>query len=220
MVKNAKLLWVVVGVIAASSQAGAAMLSPGGSVSPDTLTAFPAGTVLADTGTTAFVGVTQNSSTVPFTGVAESWVVKDSGTGTLDFVYQVTNSATSRDDLHRLTMTDFTGYTTDVYTVASSAVSPVSVDRGTSDAVGFQYDPTTGIPPTNTVEVVIKTNATAFTLGNLSIIDGGTANVSAFAPTTGGPNPTPEPGLAVMLSTGLLSLVGGRWLRRGKVGGA
>ncbi len=197
------------------------MLAPGGTVTApiDTLSAFPAGTVMADTGMKSFVGLTGIPTAPPaFVGSYESWVVKDASTGTLDFVYKVSNSPSSNDLMHRLTMTDFTGFKTDVYTLTSSSVSPIFVDRGTPDAVGFYYynlNGPGGIPKGGTVEVVIKTDAKSFTQGSLSIIDGGTANVAAYAP-TGSPNPTPVPGAAVLLSTGLLSLAGRQLLRRGK----
>ena len=51
--------------------------------------------------------------------------------------------------------------------------------------------------------LVISTDATQFTVGNASIIDGGTATVAAFQPTA-----IPEPSSALLVCAGIFSAVG------------
>lgn len=197
---------------ALTAPARASILVPGpGEFFPDTFT-IPAGaTLLAD----------QNSGTVTSSGGAlvlsvESAVYNDPdntfGAGDLDFVYQVSNSASSPDSIARVTATNFTGFSTDVgYTTTGSSlpggifvngtVAPQLVDRVTADVVGFTFDSTSPISPgTVSTVLVIETNATRYTAGDVNIIDGGVVSVNAFAPTA-----VPEPTTGA-LAIGLLSL--------------
>lgn len=199
---------------ALTAPARASVLFPGpGAFSPDTFTIPPGATLLAE----------QNSGTVTSTGGAlvlsvESAVYTDPdntfGAGDLDFVYQVSNSASSPDSIGRVTATNFTGFATDVgYTTTGSSlpggafvngtVAPQLVDRVSADVVGFTFDSpaTTPISPgaVSTV-LVIETDATRYTAGDVNIIDGGVVSVNAYAPTA-----VPEPTTGA-LAIGLLSL--------------
>lgn len=145
--------------------------------------------------------------------------------GCLDFFYQVTNSGGSTDDIGRVTAFNFTGFQVDAgYSVAGEPAdggtafptgtwAPGLVDRNTADTVGFQFaNVATAIPPGGTSAVlVIETNATSFTSGTASALDGGTANFSAFAPTSSAS--TPEPASALMLGLGMVALAGLRRFR-------
>jgi hypothetical protein len=77
--------------------------------------------------------------------------------------------------------------------------------------VGFSFNPPVAaeISPGQTSDVVlISTSATNFAPGNFSVIDGGVTTVSAFEPTSS--TAVPEPTSFLMLSTGLLALMGVR----------
>jgi hypothetical protein len=145
--------------------------------------------------------------------------------GCLDFVYQVSNSGGSTDGIGRVTAFNFTGFMVDAgYSVAGEPAgggtafptgtwAPGLVDRNSADTVGFQFaDVATVIPPGGTSTVLeIMTDATSFTAGSASALDGGTANFNAFAPSAG--TTTPEPASALMLGLGMVALAGLRRFR-------
>jgi len=136
-------------------------------------------------------------------GFLDSAVYNDAGT--LDFYYQVFNSASSASSLARMTATSFVGFTTgtavgfrvDGSTLTGTpfvngTVPPVTADmNSTGSVVGFSFSPPDSskiAPGTDSNVLVISTDATKFTNGNASVIDGGTATVPSFQPTT-----VPEP---------------------------
>jgi hypothetical protein len=143
----------------------------------------------------------------------------------LDFVYQVINSATSTDNVGRVTAITFTGFQADVgYSTGgepadggtafpTGTIAPGLVDRNSADTIGFQFSssPSAVIPPgaASTV-LVIETDAKTFSSGFVSIIDGGATNEAAFQPAS-----APEPGTALLLGLGMIGLAGVRRLRRG-----
>jgi hypothetical protein len=184
---------------------------------PPTSTVFPGfvapgtnpGTLLADL-------VEPFSTTVGTSGVLNTAVFQESG-GTLDFYYQVENNAGSIDSLARETDTNFTGFTTSTgFRVDGSTlpggfvngtVAPVTADRnGPGDVVGFSFNPpdSAKIPPGSTSNVfVISTDATHFTNGTASLIDGGTTTIKAFEPQSA----IPEPSELMAMALGLITLV-------------
>ena len=180
------------------------------------------------------------SVSVPYTaalgspaGTLYSAVYRESG-GTLDFYYQVTNLDTSKcggagqiacDPIARETDVSFTGFLTSLGfrldggtfggPFVAGTVTPVTGDRNSvGDVVGFSFNPPDSrkIQPGQVSSVlIISTNATNFTTGNSSIIDGGTITLGTFQPTSA----VPEPTSFFLLSGGLLALLGVRRYSRG-----
>lgn len=172
------------------------------------------GAVLADTGVDAFIGTNFGGATT-FQGNFRQIVVRDTGTGFLDFLYQLQRTdGVGLDAIARLSTTDFQAFTTDVgiCTLCADLIAPIgptkfapgSIDRSSNGGtVGFQFAPVAEITANNeTFVLVIKTNALGFTNAGSSVIDGGTANVFSYGPAT--PIVIPEPATA-----GLVALAGG-----------
>ncbi len=115
-------------------------------------------------------------------------LVEREPSGGLDFTYAVINSPLSTDSISRLTVSGWSPFQTSVGIGdfnCATGVSPVSADRDNSgNVVGVQFNPGK-IAPGGCGSVVISTNATRFTIGNASLIDGGAAMVSSFLPTSG-----------------------------------
>jgi PEP-CTERM motif len=188
--------------------------TPGTTVFPVDCTGTGPGFLLTDM--TASFSYTTTAGTN--SGTIESAVYNDGGT--LDFYYQVTNDPTSATALARLTATDFIGFVTDAgYRTdggtmlpgtgfINGSVTPVSADSNTDGSViGFSFYPPTDntaeiIPGSSSYVLVISTDATNWTMGNASIIDGGTQTVAAFQPSGN----VPEPASIGLLGMGLIAL--------------
>lgn len=194
-----------------SGVAEGSVITPGPGASPPDIFSFSGLTLLASSNSGSVVAVGGK-----YTFTLEAAVYSDPGNtfgaGDLDFVYQVSNSASSVDSIGRVTAIDFTGFLTDVgYTATGSSlpgglfvdgtVAPELVDRVSADVVGFSFNaPLTvliGPGQTSTV-LIIETNATNFTAGNVNLIDGSVSQVSAFQPTT-----VPEPTSFTLLGLGI-----------------
>lgn len=202
-----KRLLLLFAVVLLACCAFADNITPGttGNVSPTAYTGPY--TFLASTGAVSFTGVNVNNVT-KFTGRIESSVWRDNASGHVFFTYQfVVDSGV----IERLSTTDFTGYLTDfqystVYgcaTVLCGAGSPYiaassgsrSVDGSTA---GFNFS--SGVQAgQETYDMYIFTDASSYTTGSISLIDGGVANVAGFAP-------TPEPATITLLMGGLAML--------------
>jgi hypothetical protein len=195
---------VLLALVCLAPVATATTLTPGQSVCASGCTFSPIvdfgmlslGTERATTGILPFSSTPSGA----FTGLVDSYVYTDTGTGDLDFLYYLEDDSTSADTLGRLTASNFSGVTTDVgySSFYGGAVAPTLITRGsgTGDTIGFNFTPG-GLPQDDlSYLLVIKTNATNFTTGNVSIIDGGTANVSSY-------EPTPEPAFSSLLLGGL-----------------
>jgi hypothetical protein len=181
------------------SRAGAAVINPG-NTAPTTGTATFSGTIIDDE-THAF-----NSGT--FAGSLHSQVYQESS-GSLDFVYQFSNSNIPGAD--GIKQFAGAGYNylfanADDQTVAGD-VSPFQVDRnpatsnGLNDTINFFFPAAAPVLPGQSSDLlVVKTTATNFYEGTASLIDSLTANAQA-------PMPVPEPATLGLLSVGLVGLL-------------
>jgi hypothetical protein len=189
------------GVFGFSAGAEAVIILPGQAAATTGITS-DAGPVIVDSGPVLFTGTNAVPSVV-FTGTLDTKVIAD--TQGLDFVYQFSDNANSLDSILRLTASGFTGYATDAdYIAGSGAAGPFLVSRSptTGDVIGFSFLTSASVAPGQTSDIlVIRTNAQAFTVGNVSVQDGGNATVASFEPVA-----VPEPatmGLIAIAFSGL-----------------
>ena len=204
-------------LLLAPSAGQAAVLMPG--------TAIPltAADILSGPAGTLEASIVQPLSTLDYSGTMTAAVIRNSG-GTLDFYYQVTNNSTSLDSLSRETNSRFVSlsppevFTTEVFfrqddaglpalfAAGNALARPFTADRSlNAGVVGFNFIPPPilpipgeGIDPGETSRIlVVRTNATNFTTGVASVIDGTTSSVTAFGPAA----PIPEPASLLLLSS-------------------
>src|SRR5579864_8598835 len=180
---------------------GTVQVTPGNTVFPGLVpSGTSAGTLLAFLSSPFTYTTTSGTNS----GFIDSAVYKEKS-GTLDFYYQVFNNASSATALARETDVNFAGWTTWVgYRTDGGSLAgtmfkngnnaPITADSNSNGSViGFSFYPPTS-PPTeigpgmDSYVLVISTNATTYSMGNASVIDGGTSTVAAFQP--GG---VPEP---------------------------
>jgi len=200
---------VVALMATAATRAEAVPLAEGGAV-PAVGIAFPGGTHL-DSVYYEDVGLANLVTDI-------SAAVLMNASGFLDFYYQVSNDS-ALNLVHRLTGSDFSGFTTDVWFVINGSAVPCSAcpggffEDGTQDpldidrdffgeVVGFNF-PTPGFevnPGETSVVLLIQTNATVFEPGFVSVINSGTYTDDAFDPDV----VTPEPASLLLFGIGLL----------------
>lgn len=198
----------------ASVAAQAVLLIPPVGTTP--LPGTPSSALPTLTGGTLLASISDTFSTASYSGVLYTTVIRET-TGTLDFLYQVTDSA-GPDFIHRVTTINFTGFSTDVdylsdpFTgfgfvapvVVVSPVHPYTADRQTADTVGFNFQDTAsgnqGLQAGDVSNVFyVRTNALNYTMGNTNVIDGNIARVTSFAPAT-----LPGPAAVIPMALGLL----------------
>jgi hypothetical protein len=191
-----------------ASPAGATPLLPGTVVVPG---------VDATTGT-VIASVTDNFSFDSDTGTVREDVIRK-GDGTLAFAYQInltgsTNPA-SQGDIARMTLTNFSGVTTDVtqslnglagvsgsgFVVGTKASLTADRSGGTGAAVGFNFNRFDFVAPSISLVQVISTNATSYRVGNIGLIDGATGNFAGFGA-------APEPSSMALAGLGAIGLIG------------
>jgi len=208
--KTMSLRLALLGAAILAPSAHATLLDPAGTVSCTTCTTFT--DLLSNytyvTGTTLTVNAVNAQNQALYTANVVAAVYSDKATGGLDFFYQV-KDAVGPDTIVRISNTVFTGFTTNVgyrtdgiftgvNNFMAGTVAPTSIDRNSSDTVGF----TLTLGPSKTSDIlVIKTNATKWTVGTTNLIDGGVNSVNTFAPTS-----VPEPASMAMIGAGLLAL--------------
>ncbi len=207
--KSWKTLLAAVAVMAVASTANATLLAPGGSVGDGTAQSPGTLSVFGDALGTPLAQVSTPVATPTYSGTLTSAVFTNPG-GTLDFLYQFSNDANSSDGIERLTMTSFTGFTTDVgyrtdavAPFAAGAQQPLLATRSANGSVvGFEFTssnqpgPYLISPGEASRTIVIRTNATQHFVGNTAIIDGFAANAPSFAPSE-----IPEPASLATLAT-------------------
>jgi len=175
-------------LIASGPPAQANILAPGGAVAPDL---FGAVVVPPDP------NVVASLLSVPWSigassGTYDTWVIKNGG-GTLDFVIQVSVSASTNPFIPELVTNGpglpifgpgtYTGFATDVgYDTTSVGVAPTRVTRsGDGSVIRFEIP---GIANgSSTRRLVIETDATYFASSSIGIIDGSGFAGPGFAPT-------------------------------------
>jgi len=179
---------------------------------------LPTGTLLYDSGPKSFIGM--NGSNAVFWGSIESQVYS-SPTGDV-FVYQVTNNNNSTDDLEHVTLSSFSGYTTDAdYNETTPPDSPfappldatrAAVSRGDGPpsvagaTIAFDYVqpsmPEVGIAPGQTTDyMIVETDSSSFTIGNGAIIDGAVGDAVVNVP-SGAIVAVPEPASLTIIAAG------------------
>jgi len=186
--------------LAFASSAGASILVPPQSpTAPDVFASIPTGSIVASLLGQSFVS---DLGAADFSGVYSTEVIQGAnvfGANDLTFVYQFNNATTSGQDINRVTASDFGGFQTDVGYVTGTGDIPDSVDRTSSNPVGFNF--ATGVLPGTTSSVlIIETDATEFVPGHFSLIDDGVSLNPAFAPGV------PEPKTWAMMIAGLAFL--------------
>jgi hypothetical protein len=194
--------------IAFPTASNAAILPVGGQLSPTTtpplaeVTPVPSGNELASLAA-PYAGI-------GFSGTLTSKVFSNDPTNPfgatgLTFTYELSNAASSVHVLHRLSASNFTGFSTDVNYGPGTGVQPYQADRSTADVVGFNFTETAfggfGViqPGTQSRLLVVHTNATQHISSDVSLINGGVSTVPSFSP-------VPEPGTWILASLGVLGI--------------
>jgi len=163
--------------------------------SPGFITPVPAEPDPGVSSTLAFSGLLAAFSGFGFSGVLVSSVYRGNSFGPdgLTFTYQLSNDASSTNALHRLTVSSFETFLTDV-SLQTGGLAPILVDRSTPDVIGFSFLDGLGAGPlgpgAQSSLLVVETNSQAFTPSTASVIAGSTAGVPSFAPLPAIPEPT------------------------------
>ena len=163
-----------------------------------------------------------------FSGVLNSYVLgsnTDNPLGGLSFVYRLTNSATSADAIHRISLNGFSGLqvqagyldggTAPIGGALGAGLIPTLVDRGLAPGdnagFGFLQGTVSGVsfdsldPGMSSRYLVMYTNATTYGNAMASVIDGSVASAATFAPV-----PEPETYALMLAGLGLMGFVGRR----------
>jgi hypothetical protein len=206
-------------LVLTGGSAYATPVTPGGTVAPDNFTGTTADAValLAEhTGTWSTPGV---GGVGAANGSYTTAVYSTTLPGTLDFVYQFSNSSTSHNSITSTTGLNFGGLSPlDVGFMTNGASLPTSpfVNGGpppgslflisyNGSTVTFNMNVMTNqnITPGVTSEVlVIQAKTPHFEPGMIGVIAGGTANLAGFQP-----SPIPEPSFFVPVGLGLLAAI-------------
>lgn len=206
---------LIAGLVLIPAAYGAVLVPPQGATAPDSWSSCTTCTTLGS-------GIFSTGSTGPSLGFVYSAAIFTNdpmnpyGLNDLDFVYSILDNATSTANISRIAAANFTGFNTDVGYFTATAfpggtILPATVDRSTTNSVGFNFN--SFGPGAESLVLVIKTNATTFSSGSLTVVDSGgsSASVTAFAPVV------PEPELGWPLGFSLLGMAV-YWRRRASSG--
>ncbi len=162
-------------------------------------------TLVADTGAVPYASEknTYSGTLISRVYTNDSDLTNPYGIGSLTFVYILSNSPTSLHDLHRLTISSFAGFQTDVNfsTSLPSGHLPTSADRNPlpGDVVGFNFP--TSIPGLfvgngpithgeTSAALVVQTDAVLWQPTLAAVINGSTTMVDSLAPLPIVPEPS------------------------------
>jgi hypothetical protein len=215
----AMVSFAIFSLVVLVSLADALPIAPGAvNVAPDAFTtSWTTGTIKADTGTVSWVAATHSGfyrAIVVLSAPDATNPVCPAG-GCLDFLYQAYEAGP--DAINRITVSDFSaagvlgadaGWNTAGPNLLSFAVTttvpPQFDDRsgGTGSTIGFNYTTTPILAGQASAVLEIRTNATNWKPGFVSIINGSAATKPAFAPASA----VPEPTSLFLLGSGLTGL--------------
>ena len=202
---------------APNASAGMVSLAPGSSA-----TALTGTTLAIDTQLDPLNGTVLQDVSLPFSksllgnlrvsGTLNAKVVREAN-GTLDFWYQVVNSGP--DQVERTTHIDFSSdlsgaVSVNYLTDQGGSIAPITADRDADPGavIGFNFASLTLTSGNTSYWYVVHTEATHYTAGATSVINGATADVDTFAP-------VPVPHALLLFGSGLLGLgLLGRKFRR------
>lgn len=208
------------GLCALSVAACASTLTPGEALQPPDSLSLTGLTLVASQ-----TNIALSSLTFAATLTAAVYSGNDTFCPTTDcltFAYQVTDNGavnTGTGVIEDLTASDFSTYSTDVGDESLAAASPIFADGGSApltvgrslagpgSVVTFDYPDMAGstsdlVPGDHSTILLVATNAVNFTTGLFSAIDGATATVNAFGPSS----PSPEPASMALIGSALIGL--------------
>jgi hypothetical protein len=192
------------------TNATAIVLVPGsGPVAPSLLSVGAGATLEASIVDAPFVSLLGASD---FSGTYSAWVFKDPtntfAPGDLTFVYETSNNSGSSEDINRITVSNFTGFMTNVgFGNTAGTLAPNTVDRTSSGPIGFSFFD--GIVPGETSNLmIVETNARLLTSGHISMINNGVSLNDAFQPAI------PEPSTWAMVLMGFMAVAFSTLMRR------
>lgn len=206
MFRKGALTLISASIVVAAAHAGT-LLPPGGAVlMPDE--EYNDTAAVLDTRVESFQ-ITNALGEIKATGTVISQVQLDIS-GFLTFLGVVINDATSVDPIARVSLTDFGGFTTEVGQDFLNGYGPryiTSADRsaaGGTIGLNFTESPLgrgTLAPGEASMVWWIRTNATQYKDGSVSVINGGVDTVLGFAPAV------PEPASMAALAVGAAALL-------------
>lgn len=208
MLRSFMWLLAFAGLFSVSAPAFGTTLTAGSTVAPNVQTGTF--TTLANTGPLAFTMLDGTAGTMQ--ELVGHFGANPFGSSDLTFIFQVKVTA---GDVSRLTGFNFAGFQTDVGMYPNGPLgagnqAPISADRSTdAKTVGFNFAPQL-VPGKTSYMLIVNTDATAWTPGLFSVIDGATVTNPGFAPTTA----VPEFGSASLMGLMLVGFTGIFGVRR------